>query len=117
MDNPLIFKLLEEILLQCRQAQYACKSISANVTLNDPELAVFYADAFLSRAVNVSRLLWPENPDFKERGEKLRTELQVASDAALSLAEYRAHIASYDVNLINWAYGYKSFANAAWRRR
>lgn len=103
MDNPLIFKLLEEILLQCRQAQHACKSISANVTMNDPDLAIFYADGFLSRAVNISRLLWPENPDFKERGEKLRTELKVAPDAALSLAEHRAHAAAYDANLVNWA--------------
>ncbi|MFT4587497.1 MAG: hypothetical protein ACI9VS_000508 [Candidatus Binatia bacterium] len=103
MDNPLIFKLLEEILLQCRQAQHAAKSIAAETTMNQPELAVFYAEAFLTRAANVSRLLWPENPEFDERGEKLRAELQVDPDPELALAEYRAQAAAYDANLIAWA--------------
>lgn len=103
MDNPLIFKLLEEILLQCRQAQHAAKCITAETTMNQPELAVFYADAFLSRAANVSRLLWPDDPEFRERGEKLRSELKVEANAALSLTEHRAQAAAYDVNLVEWA--------------
>lgn len=103
MDNPLIFKLLEEILLQCRQAQHAMNRISAEAGMNQPELAVFYAEAFLSRANNISRLLWPDNPEFNERGEKLRSELRVDSGAALSLTEHRAQAAAYDVNLIKWA--------------
>ena len=66
-------------------------------------MAVFYAEAFLTRAANVSRLLWPDNPEFNERGEKLRAELQVDPAADLALAEHRAQAAAYDANLLEWA--------------
>lgn len=103
MDNPLIFKLLEEILMQCRQAHHAASRITVETGMNQPELAVFYADAFLSRAANISRLLWPESPEFTERGEKLRSVLKVDPNAALSLTEHRAQASAYDVRLIEWA--------------
>lgn len=103
MDNPLIFKLLEEILLNCRQARHAWSSISAKVTANEPELALFYVDGFLSRAVNVSRLLWPEKPESAGRGDQLRSELGVEDDAELKLSEFRKLAADYDDNLVDWA--------------
>ena len=103
MDNPLIFKLFEEVLLQCRQARHAWSSISAKVTANEPELALFYVDGFLSRALNVSRLLWPDNPDSAERGDKLRSELDVEGDLELKLAEFRRLAADYDDKLVDWA--------------
>ncbi len=103
MDNLFIFKLLEEILLQCGQARYASSAIAAKVTMNEPEMAVFYAEGFLSRAANVSRLLWPDDSDANERGEKLRTELNVSADSELTLAEYRKRLAAYDKNLVDWA--------------
>jgi len=88
MDNPLIFKLLEEILLNCRQSRHAWSAIQAKVTANEPEMALFYVDGFLSRAVNVSRLLWPEKSESAERGAKLRSELDVTDDSELKLGDY-----------------------------
>lgn len=103
MDNPLIFKLLEEILLNCRQARHAWSAIPAKVTANEPELALFYVDGFLSRAVNVSRLLWPDNPASAERGDNLRSELGVEDNLELKLGEFRRLAADYDDKLVDWA--------------
>ena len=103
MDNPLVFKLLEEILLQCRQARHAFSAISAKVTANEPEAALFYVDGFLSRAANVSRLLWPDASNSAQRGQKLRAELGMEDDLDLKLGEYRRLAADYDERLVEWA--------------
>ncbi len=103
MDNPLIFKLLEEILLNCRQARHAWSAIPAKVTANEPELALFYVDGFLSRAVNLSQLLWPDNPESAERGTQLRSALGLTGNLDLTLGEFRKLAAHYDDRLVDWA--------------
>ncbi|MEW6305888.1 MAG: hypothetical protein AB1705_20630 [Verrucomicrobiota bacterium] len=103
MDNPLLYRLFDELRLQIRFAQRAQASLPKVIQNNDPEGVFFYIGAFLAHAIDVSRLLWPDNPEARERGERLRAELKVTTPSPLELKELRALLVRSDEKLVEWA--------------
>lgn len=103
MDNPLIYKLLEELRLQCRFAQIAFKELPKAIQMNDPERAFFHVHAFLAHAVNISKLLWASDGAAKLRASKLRTELRLADTSPLELKELRELLDHHEERLAEWA--------------
>jgi hypothetical protein len=103
IDNPLLFRLFEELRLQVRFAQRAFSNLPKVIQNNDPEGVFFHIDAFMTHSVNISRLLWPDNPEAKDRGERLRAELKPTSPSPLELREFRALLLRSDDKLVEWA--------------
>lgn len=103
MEAPLIYKILEELALQCRLARMAWQELPAAIQLNDPERVFFRVHAFLGHAANVSKLLWPANPAAAARGAHLRGELKMDAGSPLELKEIRPLLDHFDEHLEEWA--------------
>lgn len=103
MENPLVFKILEEIRLQVRLAQIAQRGITPAAQSNDTDKAVFYAHGLLLHAMCVSRLLWPSAESGAERGRRLREVLKVEEESPLRLEAPRRQAEAYDERLVDWA--------------
>jgi hypothetical protein len=102
MDNQVLYKLLEEIRLQCRFGQVAFQNIRANLTGLDQEKTFFSVHALLGHAVRISRFLWPERAESQERGEKIRCELKVLEQSPLRLRKLRPLLEREDEWLDDW---------------
>jgi hypothetical protein len=103
MDNPLIYKLVEELRLQGRFASLAWQELPKAVQANDPERAFLHVQSLLTHAAQISKLLWPAAADSRERGERLCHELGVGSPSPLELRDLRALLDHYDERLVQWA--------------
>ena len=108
MNNPVLFKLLEEIRLQCRLARIANENMRASVQGLHPDRTFFYAHALLSHAAIVSRLFWPERTASQARGERLRGELKAGDDSPLKMRELRHGLDCPDENFEDWLAGLES---------
>jgi len=102
MNNPILFKLLEEVRLQCRFGKLAYENLRTSLQGMDAEKTFFYVQAFLNHAGHVSRWLWPARPASKARGERLRTELKATDDSPLNWRDGRVHLEAADEQLEDW---------------
>ena len=59
MNNQVVFKLLEEVRLQCRFGKLAYENLRTSLQAMDPEKTFYHVQALLGHACQVSRLLWP----------------------------------------------------------
>ena len=102
MKNTVLFKLFEEIRLQCRFGKLAFENVRTSLQAMDPEKTFFHAQALLGHAGQVSRWLWPARAASKERGERLRQELHVGDDSPLRLRDLRSRLEAADEHLEDW---------------
>jgi hypothetical protein len=102
MNNQVLFKLVEEVRLQCRFGKFAFDNLRTSLQGMDAEKTFFYVQAFLNHASHVSRWLWPARPESKARGEQLRTELKATDGAFVILSDLRAHREATDEQLEDW---------------
>jgi hypothetical protein len=102
IDNQVLFKLLEELRLQCRFGKFAYENVRLSLQAMDPEKTFFYVQALLGHADCVSRLLWPAAAGAKGRGQRLRQELKMGDDSPLNLREMRARLEAPDEHLESW---------------
>jgi hypothetical protein len=102
MDNQVIYKLMEEIRLQCRFSQAAFQNIRSNLAGLDQEKTFFFVHAFLGHAVRISRLLWPEREGSAARGETLRCELKAGEQGGLRMRNLRPLLEREDEWLEDW---------------
>ena len=102
MNNQVLFKYLEEIRLQCRFARLAYDNVRSSAQGSDPERTFFYVHALLNCAGNVARLLWPERPQSKERGERLRNELKTTEGSPLKMRNLRKSLEATDEHFEDW---------------
>lgn len=111
MDNPLLYKLVEEVRQQGRFAQFAYQNLRTSLAGLDSERVFFYVHAFLAHVANLSRLLWPVRPESKGRGDQLRTELKIGEHSPLRLADFRRHVDQFDERLEDWASAHPSYVD------
>src|SRR2546425_3055260 len=65
---------------------------------------VFYAiQTLLVAAANISKIFWPPNRRYDDRGRQLRADLGVADNSVLALRTFRDHFEHYDERLETWA--------------
>ncbi len=102
MNNPILFKLIEEVRLQCRFGKLAFDHLRTSLQAADPEKTFFYVQALLHQAGCVSRLLWPSRPESAERGQRLRTALNVTEASPVRLRELRPRLEASDEHLEDW---------------
>ncbi len=102
MNNQVLFKFIEEVRLQCRQARLAYDNVRASTQGLDPEKTFFFVQAFLHTARNLSRFFWPERSSSNARGERLRQELKVGIDSPLNLGKIRRCLDAADEHFEDW---------------
>lgn len=105
MNNPILFKFVEEIRLQCGLVRIANENMRASVQGLNAERTFFYVHALLNHVAAVSRLLWPERESSLARGERLRGELKVGEQSALKMRDLRRHIDRADESFEDWLAG------------
>ncbi len=102
MNNQVVYKLVEEVRLQCRWGKLAYENLRASLQAVDMDKTFFYAQALMGQAARVSRLLWPARATSKARGEQLRAELKVTEASPLNLRELRPRLEAADEHLEDW---------------
>jgi hypothetical protein len=102
MDNLVIYRMVEEIGLQCRLAEFAHQNIRASLSALNSEKTFFHVDAFLGNASNLTRLFWPARAESQARGEKLRGDLKIGDDSPLRLREIWSQLERFDEHLEDW---------------
>jgi len=91
-----------EIVLQSKIAELAAKRLSA-INDNFDNIEVWSSiQSILVAAGNVSKILWPQEKKYAERGERLRELLKVDDNNILSDRKFRNHFEHYDERIEDW---------------
>lgn len=93
---------LGEIVLQAKIARRASERLAATNTNFDSVEVWCSIQSILVAAGNVSKILWPSERNYKMRGERLRTLLNVQNDNILSKRKFRNHFEHYDSRIEEW---------------
>lgn len=102
MDNRILYKWMEELRQQTRFAMAAFQSLKSALNSVDTERVFLHVSSILTHAAMVSRILWPTRPESRERGERLRAELQVKEDSPLALKDLHREWERPDERYEDW---------------
>ncbi len=94
---------LNEINRQCDFVIHSAMNINESLQKNEVDALWYHIQAFLVAAGNISKLLWPPNKSFADRGEQLRQFLSIENDSPLAVRTFRNHFEHYDERLEDWA--------------
>jgi hypothetical protein len=106
MESHVEDAYLREILIQAEYGMLAVTSMDDLVREASPVLFFREAQAFLSHAAAVSRILWPpgkSNAIAAARGLHLRTVLTVDNAHSLRTRTLRDHLEHFDERLDRWS--------------
>lgn len=87
---------LGEILLQSKIALRAAERLKATQENFDQVEVWCSIQSILVSAGNISKILWPQEKKYKNRGERLRSILKIEEDNILSDRKFRNHFEHYD---------------------
>jgi hypothetical protein len=93
---------LSEIVLQSKIALRAGERLQAADNNLDRVDVWSTIQTILIAAGNISRILWPGNKKYGERGENLRKLLNIESENLLSDRRFRNHFEHYDERVEDW---------------
>lgn len=102
MDNPVRYKLIEEICRQCQFASMAMRQLRSHLVAGDSERVFFHVHAFLNHALVLAQFLWPERESSSARGADLRDQLGVDSGSVLALSAWRRPLEHPDEQYEDW---------------
>jgi hypothetical protein len=105
------FVFVGEIAWQIKIAQHAAKRLRYPSDQFDHVEFWSSIQLILMAAANVSKIFWPPNKKYKERGENLRKQLAVNEDNILSDRKFRDHFAHYDERIEKY---FKDFNSAVY---
>ncbi len=103
MDSFLMSVFITEVETQCAFALRAIEQLRRSLATQDSKAVFFYAQASLSSAGNVSKLLWPPSPMIPDRGKKLRESRGISDDSPVAPRRFRNHFEHFDERLEEWA--------------
>ncbi len=103
MDSFLMSVFITEVETQCAFALRAIEQLRRSLATQDSKAVFFYAQASLSSAGNVSKLLWPPSPKIPDRGKKLRESRGISDDSPVAPRRFRNHFEHFDERLEEWA--------------
>lgn len=102
MDNPLLFKIVEETVQQCRFAGFSFQSLRTGLQGADAQKSFFWVHSFLHYGQNVSRMLWPDRKESSQRGEKLREIARADTDSPSRLNQLGRQQSRFDESFEDW---------------
>ena len=105
MNERTQFAFVCEVHRQCKFALLAKEDLSVIVKQERPDLDRIWmsVQTVLIAVGNISKLLWPTNPEYEDRGAELRALLRVDKESVLSSRKFRNHFEHFDERLEAWA--------------
>ena len=102
MEKVLIRHFQVEVERQCQFAMIALQDMEEASANSDGTLFWYSVQNLLVAVGRISRLLWPPDPLFPNRGEELRETLGVGDDSPLRALEFVEHFEHFDRRLETW---------------
>jgi hypothetical protein len=102
MEKTLLRHLQVEIERQCQFAMIALQDLEEASANGDGRLFWYSVQNVLVAVGRISRLLWPPDPLFPNRGEELRESLAVGDDSPLKALTFVEHFEHFDRRLETW---------------
>ncbi len=102
MEEGLLRQLQREVERQCQFAMIALQDMDEASANSDGKLFWYSVQGLLVAVDNVSRMLWPPNPEAAGRGALLRKNLGVGEDSPLTARAFVERFLGYDQALLNW---------------
>jgi hypothetical protein len=102
MEKVLIRHFQVEVERQCQFAMIALQDMEEASANSDGTLFWYSVQNLLVAVGRISRLLWPPDPLFPNRGEELRESLGVGDDSPLKALEFVEHFEHFDRRLETW---------------
>lgn len=103
MEKYLLRLFQREVERQCRFALLATEDLHHALGILDRDRVWFSTQVLLVAAGNVSKLLWPSDSRYSNRGTDLRASLGVRNDSVLAPRRFRNHFEHFDERLEEWA--------------
>src|ERR687897_747582 len=102
MEKTLIRQFQVEVERQCQFAMIALQDLEEASANSDGKLFWYSVQNLLVAVGRISRLLWPPDPLFPNRGAELRESLDVGEDSPLRALEFVEHFEHFDKRLETW---------------
>jgi hypothetical protein len=103
MDKNVMRIFQREVEIQCRFAIIAAQDLQISLQAGDMDRIWYSIQSFLIAAGNVSKLLWPPNPQIPDRADDLKQSLCVNDSSPLTPRTFRNHFEHFDERLEEWA--------------
>jgi hypothetical protein len=103
MEKMVLRIFQREVERQSKFALLAVQDLDQSLRANDMDRIWYSVQAFLVAAGNISKLLWPPDPQLPERGAELRASLSVDDNFPLEPRTFRNHFEHFDERLEQWA--------------
>ncbi len=102
MEKTLLRHFQVEVERQCQFAMIALQDMEEASANSDGKLFWYSAQNLLVAVGRLSRLLWPPDALFPNRGAELRESLGVRDDSPLKALEFVEHFEHFDRRLETW---------------
>jgi hypothetical protein len=102
MEKTLLRHFQVEVERQCQFAMIALQDLEEASANSDGTLFWYSVQNLLLAVGRISRLLWPPDPLFPNRGAELRESLSVGEDSPLKALEFVEHFEHFDRRLETW---------------
>ena len=102
MEKTLLRHFQVEVERQCQFAMIALQDMEEASANSDGTLFWYSVQNLLLAVGRISRLLWPPDPLFPNRGSELRESLGVGEDSPLKALEFVEHFEHFDRRLESW---------------
>jgi hypothetical protein len=102
MEKTLIRQFQVEVERQCQFAMIALQDMEEASANSDGKLFWYAVQNLLVAVGRISRLLWPPDALFPNRGAELRESLGIGEDSPLRALEFVEHFEHFDKRLETW---------------
>jgi hypothetical protein len=102
MEKHLLRQFQREVERQCQFTMIALQDLEEASANGDGRLFWYSMQNFVVAVGRISRLLWPPDPLFPNRGEELRESLGVGEDSPLRALGFVEHFEHFDKRLETW---------------
>jgi len=102
MEKMVLMIFEKEIERQCKFALIAKEQINIGLK-NNIDLFWYAIQNFLVATGNISKIFWPSEQKYEERGVELRQILGIKEDSPLKSRTFRNHFEHFDDRLEKWA--------------
>jgi hypothetical protein len=102
MEKTLLRHFQVEVERQCQFVMIALQDMEEASANSDGKLFWYSVQNLLLAVGRISRLLWPPDPLFPNRGAELRESLGVREDSSLKALEFVEHFEHFDRRLETW---------------
>jgi len=103
MKSHLLGLLERELARQCTSARIALYDLRIASRRGESDRVWYAAQGLLVAVGNISKILWPSNPESRGRRISLRSKLHLDETSPLNSRELRNHFEHFDERIEQWA--------------